>query len=200
MARQGRTRSGDKQQELLKAARELFSQKGFKDTSVPEITAKAGTATGTFYLYYPSKEKLFMDIFLEENVNLKKEIMEQVNMDGDPLASVRELMDLNIQGMLANPILREWYNKEVFSKIEEKYLEQQGLEKLDFMFESYLDVIAKWQEEGKFRNDLSSGMIMALIGVIIHIDLHKEEIGLEYFPQIQDLLTEFIFNGLTPAA
>lgn len=141
-----------------------------------------------------------MDIFLEENVNLKKEIMEQVNMDGDPLASVRELMDLNIQGMLANPILREWYNKEVFSKIEEKYREQQGLEKLDFMFESYLDVIAKWQEEGKFRNDLSSGMIMALIGVIIHIDLHKEEIGLEYFPQIQDLLTEFIFNGLTPAA
>ncbi|WP_242832622.1 TetR/AcrR family transcriptional regulator [Clostridium saccharoperbutylacetonicum] len=37
-----------------------------------DITKKAGIGVGTFYNYYSSKEKLFMEIFLEENVKLKK--------------------------------------------------------------------------------------------------------------------------------
>jgi len=35
------------------------------DTNISEITQKAGMAVGTFDKYYPSKEKLFLDIFLE---------------------------------------------------------------------------------------------------------------------------------------
>ncbi len=57
----------DKKADILKCGRELFRSKGFKDTNVAEITEMAGIATGTFYNYYPSKDKLFMEIYLEEN-------------------------------------------------------------------------------------------------------------------------------------
>ncbi len=41
--------------ELLKAAREVFAEKGFDATTVSEIVSRAGVAQGTFYLYFPSK-------------------------------------------------------------------------------------------------------------------------------------------------
>lgn len=65
----------DKKADILKCGRELFSSKGFKDTSIAEIAKMVGMAIGTFYNYYPLKDKLFMEIYLEENVKLKKNIM-----------------------------------------------------------------------------------------------------------------------------
>jgi AcrR family transcriptional regulator len=188
----------DKKAEILRCGKELFSSKGFKDTNVAEITKLAGIATGTFYLYYSSKEKLFMEIFLEENVKLKRAILEVVNPNGNPLNVIQELMQRNMEGITTNPILKEWYNKDVFAKIEEKYREENGLDHVDFMYHSYVEIVKKWQVDGKLREDIDSEMIMALFGAVIIIDAHKEEIGLRYFPKIQDYLIEFIMNGLTP--
>jgi hypothetical protein len=100
-------------------------------------------------------------------------------------------------GMAANPILREWYNKDVFRKIEEKYREKSGLERVDFLYASFLEIIRKWQVQGKMRADIAAEMIMALFSAVIVIDLHKDEIGFQYFPQIQMHLTDFIMQGLT---
>ena len=44
-----------KRRDLLNAAFELFTSKGFHDTSIADIVAKAGIATGTFYLYFKDK-------------------------------------------------------------------------------------------------------------------------------------------------
>jgi AcrR family transcriptional regulator len=188
----------DKKAEILKCGKELFSAKGFKDTNVAEITKMAGIAAGTFYLYFSSKEQLFMDIYLEENVKLKRATMEAVDPNGDPFSVIQELMLRNIQGITSNPILREWYNKDVFARIEEKYRAENGLEKVDFLYGFFIEVVKKWQVEGKLRKDIDSEMIMALFAAIISIDTHKEEIGFQYFPKIQEYLIEFTMKGLTP--
>ena len=195
---QGRNKTTDKKALIHDCAKELFSQHGFKDTNVPEITRKAGIAAGTFYLYYSSKESCFMEIFLEENEKLKRSMLSAVDMNAAPLDVIRDLLQQNMQGILENPILREWYNKESFSKIEEKYREQNGLGALDFMYSSFIDIVKKWQSDGKLRADIDSEMVMALFSSVIHLDLHKEEIGLKFFPEIQNYLMEFIMGGLTP--
>lgn len=43
---------------LLDAAFELFTVKGFSQTSVNDIAEKAGVAKGTFYLYFKDKEDI----------------------------------------------------------------------------------------------------------------------------------------------
>ena len=63
--------------------------------------------------------------------------------------------------------------------------------------DSFIHVVEKWQREGKMRKDIDSGMIMAIFTALVNIDTHKEEIGLEYFPQVMDYVAEFIMNGLT---
>ena len=55
-----RTARGRKtQRALLDAAAAEFGEKGFHDSSIVSITARAGVALGTFYTYFESKDLLF---------------------------------------------------------------------------------------------------------------------------------------------
>jgi len=40
-------------------------------------------------------------------------------------------------------------------------------------------------------------MIMLIFAAIINVDTHKEEIGIEYFPELLNLMTELIMKVLT---
>ena len=47
-----------KEKNLLTSAFELFTEKGFKETSIQEIVDNAGVAKGTFYLYFKDKYEI----------------------------------------------------------------------------------------------------------------------------------------------
>jgi TetR/AcrR family transcriptional regulator, transcriptional repressor for nem operon len=51
---------GERRQEFLDAALELFLEKGFDETTVQNIAARAGVAIGTLYLYFPSKHHVLL--------------------------------------------------------------------------------------------------------------------------------------------
>ncbi|MFD1176551.1 TetR/AcrR family transcriptional regulator [Paenibacillus puldeungensis] len=55
------SRSIKTKQSILKAAMELFSQKGYHKTNTKEIAALAGVSTGSFYSYYVDKRAVFLD-------------------------------------------------------------------------------------------------------------------------------------------
>jgi len=187
----------DKKAEIYRCGKELFCSKGFKDTNIAEITKIAGMATGSFYNYYPSKEKLFMEIYNEENVKLKRQIMGTTDLTDNPVNVIQRILSLNLQGMNSNPILREWYNREVFGKIEKSFREENGIEKVDFLYSSFIEIVETWQTQGKMRNDIDSRMIMMIFAAIINVDTHKDEIGLEYFPELLNCMTELIMQSLT---
>lgn len=48
----------EKEKKLLDSAFQLFTEKGFKDTSIQEIVNHAGVAKGTFYLYFKDKYEI----------------------------------------------------------------------------------------------------------------------------------------------
>lgn len=56
-------KKGEKRkQDLLKIAYDMFLSQGYENTSVDEIIARAQIAKGTFYYYFPSKEKMLEDV------------------------------------------------------------------------------------------------------------------------------------------
>lgn len=187
----------DKKTRIYQCAKELFSSNGFKDTGISDITKKAGMAVGTFYNYYPSKEKLFMDIYLEENEKLKRSCLQALDLSRQPLDVVREMLVKNEEGIAASPILREWYNKGVYQKLEQLFREEHGVQAVDFLYDSFHVLVTQWQAEGKMRRDIDSKMIMMVFAAIINADTHKEEIGIDYFPQLTVLMTELIMDSLT---
>ena len=188
----------DKKADIFNCGEKIFSSKGFKDTNVSDITKMAGIGVGTFYNYYSSKERLFIDIYLKENEKLKRKIMESVDTDGDPVKVLKEVIAINFNGMNSNPILKEWYNRDLFSKLEKEFYEQGGLKSIDeFMSSGTVELIKKWKADGKIRNDLDDDMILAIFNSIPYIEIHKSEIGIQYFPEILEYIVEFIMKGLS---
>jgi AcrR family transcriptional regulator len=51
---------------ILKAARKLFFEKGFRQVTVESIAKKAELSKGSIYLYYNSKEEIYTQILLSD--------------------------------------------------------------------------------------------------------------------------------------
>ncbi len=51
-----------RRQQLLDAATWVFARKGYRNAGISDIIARAGVARGTFYLYFKSKEEVFLAI------------------------------------------------------------------------------------------------------------------------------------------
>jgi len=187
----------DKKADIFNAGRELFYSNGFKDTNISDIAKLAGIGVGTFYNYYSSKEKLFLEVYIKENENHKKHLFESMNLKDDPVNMITKMVAQNASEMNSNPILKEWYNKELFSKLEKQFYVQDGIENFDEITHSGMtELIRKWKADGKIRNDLDDEMIIAIFKSILYIEIHKSEIGFQHFPQIILYITEFIMKGL----
>jgi len=50
---------------LVSAAADVFAEKQFLATNVADIASRAGTAHGTFYRYFDSKEEIFREVALD---------------------------------------------------------------------------------------------------------------------------------------
>jgi len=61
---------------VLNAAKQLFDRKGYRDTTIDDITRRANIAHGTFYLYFHGKRDLL------------KELLEQTFAEFDAIVSV----------------------------------------------------------------------------------------------------------------
>jgi AcrR family transcriptional regulator len=158
----------------------------------------AGVAVGTFYNYYPSKDHLFMEIYVEENEQLKRKLMESVDPDEEPVKFIKKFLALNFEGMSSNPILKEWYNRDLFSKLEKDFYEQDGFKSIsEFMNRATIELIKKWKAGGKLRDDLDDDLVLAILNSIFYIDFHKKDIGIQHFPHLIDYIVEFVMKGLS---
>ena len=187
----------DKKQQLYQSAKAMFSERGFKDTNISAITKAANMAVGTFYLYYSSKEQLFMEIFIDENTRMKRELLDKLDLNESPKAIVLHMLKINQEGIQTNPILREWYTSDEFRKIEQAYREAHAIDSLNFLYDTFLSLVERWQAEGKMRSDIDSKMIIKVFEAVINVDTHKDELGMEYFPGLLDIMTDLILKGLT---
>jgi AcrR family transcriptional regulator len=55
-----------KRQQIMEGARRVFLEHGFDGASVGDIVRAAGVSKGTLYAYFPSKEKLFENLVIED--------------------------------------------------------------------------------------------------------------------------------------
>ncbi len=59
---------------ILKAAKKLFVEYGFKSVTVASIAKKAELSKGAIYLYFSSKEEIYAQILLQDIENFHKKI------------------------------------------------------------------------------------------------------------------------------
>ncbi len=78
----------DKRSAILAAALELFVERGFHGTSVPDVAKAAGVGAGTIYRYFESKEALVNTLYQTWKQRLGEVLLSDMSLD----MSARELL------------------------------------------------------------------------------------------------------------
>ena len=108
-------------EELIKAAREAFTAKGYTRTTMEDIARAAGKAKSTLYYYFVNKEDAFRAVIDREGGTLKKKLQEIVF---DPERPARKKLE--------DYVLVRW---NAFEELGNYYqtMRQEFLENIDFV-------------------------------------------------------------------
>ena len=99
-----RPRTIDRNRERIeRAARKLFTRQGFHGTTVRQIARNARISMGKLYLYYPTKEGIFID--LVQHMEQKMEVLRQKEIL--PLMQSPDAESLKKLGMAVGRIVSE---------------------------------------------------------------------------------------------
>ena len=80
-----------KRQQIMEGARRVFLHDGFDGASIGDIVRAAGVSKGTLYAYFPSKEKLFEALIVEDRRKQAEALFTLDENDQDVVRVLRRL-------------------------------------------------------------------------------------------------------------
>ena len=144
-----RTRSGNKEQDILNAAISVFAEYGFHSAKIAKIAETAGVASGSMYLYFRNKEHILIRIFKQLWQKLAANMQELIKRDDlDYVQKIEGLVDYIIDVFTRNPALA------IVFVNEQEQLIRRGNEDVSEYYEQFLDMA-----EQVFTGGKQSGMI-----------------------------------------
>lgn len=94
-------------QEMLAAALDLFSQKGYHNVSMNEIAEKAEFAIGTLYKFFQNKEDLYKALLLQQCDRFEDAFTQAISEPDDEIGKLRNYVRVRLERFRANlPIVR----------------------------------------------------------------------------------------------
>ena len=163
-ARSRQVRKTGRKEEIIKAAANLFSQKSYHDVTMDDIAEKVGVAKGTIYLYFDSKEKLYLEI-LEETYEEIESILEKETAKSDSAPEkLKKVLGLIFKFYLQNLDVLRILSRDETHLIREHYefTEHWRLRRIKL----YQKILEKGINEGSFRpsnTELTSLIIFGLV-------------------------------------
>ena len=82
---------------ILDAALTLFRERGFDETTMRDIAASAGVATGAAYYYFRSKEELVMAFYVRTNEEARDLIPPQIARTRDLGKRIRAVIETKLE-------------------------------------------------------------------------------------------------------
>lgn len=101
-----------KMNSLMNSAFELFTEKGISNTSVSEISLKAGVAKGTFYLYFKDKTDIQKKLILFHTKRLFTDAIRSLSeKDRDAETAIMKIVSHVIDDLKKDPKLMKFIAK-----------------------------------------------------------------------------------------
>ena len=161
---------------LIEQGYKLFSVYGLKKTSIEELAQAAGISKGAFYIFYESKEALFMDVAELAEQHFRQEILATVDLPGpSPRARLFAILKKGISLLKTIPLLQFLTGSDydlIFRRIPpEKFQEHLANDRVFFD-----ELIAHCQKAGISIQAQPDDIITLLYPLVLSI-LHEDEYG-----------------------
>ena len=150
----------DKREAILRAAIDVFAERGFFNAQVADVARAAGVAAGTVYLYFRSKDDLLVSIF--------ERTMRAAIADGracvaplaDPIEQLREIARVHLDRMGRDRSLAVVFQVEL--RQSTKFMERFSSTLLREYLGIIRGIIAAGQASGGFRKDINATLAAKL--------------------------------------
>lgn len=187
-----------KRQRILRAAIEVFAEKGYFSARMTDVAKRADVADGTLYLYFEGKEHLLMSIFddvLERFISrLNTEIADVPN----PRDKLRRMVRLHLETLAEDRPLA--HVLQIETRHTRHFMGLLARGKLGEYLSLLKNIIEEGQQLGCFRGDINPGLATNVVfGAVDELVLSwlvaDESAGLM---RHQESLLTMLFEGLEP--
>lgn len=140
---------------ILQTAEEVFSDKGYHETSMDEIATQVGIAKGTVYLHFPSKEDLLIAIFARDVKNVSAAIDQAIQSELTIQAKLEAVLQFMYSGFFSKRA------KLLYSIYSNPELQQRFHEQGNIMRELWMHIagrITELLDEGKATGQLDQSI------------------------------------------
>ena len=168
-----------RRQAILDAAREVFFEKGFQATTMVQIAEVAELSKGSLYLYFPTKEELYVSILLEGLEILRRRFEKAVRGVEDWETRIRNIgrayYDFYREEKNYFQILFLLQHGEIASKVSDTVSQacvEKGISCLDILCKAIEAGMVKGEIKGHNAMELAVILWGSLNGIIL---LYEEE-------------------------
>lgn len=143
-------------QDIVDAAEQVFFSKGYEKATMDEIAEAAELSKGTLYLYYKTKEELYLAIAIRGNVILRKMAQEVLH---DEMSGLEKIITITQAYFRFYEQQRPYFDALHFMDTSEMTHEaiqerHQAFERSENALYLLRDVITQGMEDGSIRADV----------------------------------------------
>jgi AcrR family transcriptional regulator len=185
-------------EKLMAAGRACFLRYGLKKTTIEDLTGPAGIAKASFYLFFDSKEQLFVDIFMEEMPAMIDRLLDaSFRSTSDTQEALVRLMQGIVHEIESNEFARILLDDpSELERLAQSLDYQNILTQSAEFFAPLIEAFAEAQARGEIIEGDPHQLVYSL-GLIKLLPVNKDHIPTELYESMLDLAPRIIASGLT---
>lgn len=189
------TRRINKRELILEQALELFSERGYRETSLQDIADHLGVTRQAFYYYFDSKEDILWSLIEKLGNQLLERVLPLITEDGNPRQELFAIMLEHTQTLIKNAAAFTVY----FA--EREMVDDTRSQKLKEGEDEYVHLIAgiirRGQMQKEFRSDDPVVLTLLALGTSNSILRWYKPRGKVKEEAFCRLVAEMALNGIT---
>jgi AcrR family transcriptional regulator len=180
-----------RRQEILGAARDVFSKRGYHQATIDDVVAAAGVARGTFYLYFDDKRAVFSELIDRFAARISMAI-KSIVVD-DPSHSIDEQIQANVRAVLTVALNERAMTKILFS--DAHGIDPAFDRKLLAFYDEVVQLLAESLQEGQALGIVADGepRVMAYLSIGAVKELLYQVVTLGLTEESAEVLAQQVF-------
>ncbi|MEV0825024.1 TetR/AcrR family transcriptional regulator [Nonomuraea rubra] len=185
---------------LLETGQRLFTNQGLRKTSLEELMAPTGVAKSSFYVFFDSKEALYLELMLRQSGEVKRRVIDDGLLSTtDTREGLRRFLRATLTELSANPLWRR-----LMTHPEEMQAVARKLDpaRVTLMADNPVTALSEFVALKSDEKELIAaepGVITGVLQCVLLVPMFADRLGEPALQaKVLDLLIDFVAAGLTP--
>ncbi|MFH1059606.1 MAG: TetR/AcrR family transcriptional regulator [Pseudomonadota bacterium] len=187
-------------QEMLAAALQLFSEKGYHNVAMNEIAERAEFAIGTIYKFFKSKEELYTSLIAEQGERFHLTLRQALEEGDDVIEKLRNYVRFKGRVFIDNiSVVRLYFTESQGASFNVKAgLSADLREKYEQNMQLTAGVFQRGMDEGLFNRIADPYHLAIALETFTNsfLWLWLEDPGRHPYPEDPDVILNILFKGL----